>query len=230
VATRATGGRAARAGRKRFDLSAWVPGKGTPARRRLELARAEAAARLSGWLGFAKDLDSIDPEEREELWTRIESYMRREGMPRIRQTTLDELATNIGQLMTMERYRNLRNLGAPANVARKIIEDRRGREAAKQETASDEYAAEQVALYRRMRVWVNNLIMKNPRVHETTKRRWRVIRSELSKQENYWTAVLEYRYGARWQTAYRRLRRAASAARRAAQRSQTQRGRGTKKK
>ena len=117
-----------------------------------------------------------------------------------------DLTSEIIRVVTKPDYRQLRNLGDPAGVAKKMYEDRRGRGEAERETAATEYAVEQLKTYRRMRSWINNLIMRSPRVRPDVKESWRPIRGEVSKQESYWSSVLETR-GESYQRILRRMSR-----------------------
>lgn len=161
---------------------------------RLAREKAERAFKKTANALREKDLDSIDPSEREELWERIDKRIEKEGgTPSTRQKNLVELSEDVGRMMAKKQNEMLRNLGHPNGVARKMFEDRRTEKAAQSETAPTNVVMKQVKAYRRMRTWINNLILNNPRVGAAAKAKWKPKRDEASKQEKYWMSVLTYR-------------------------------------
>jgi len=153
-----------------------------------------------------KDLDSIDPDEREELWDRLEGY----GIEYTED--VKELAEKIREFQAMSEYSQLRNLGDWNNVARYWIADRYTAENAKFEVRSSEFAAEQLKRAKRRYNVVKNLRItttKDPVLLE----KWKAIRTNASLNMQYWQAVLDHR-----QESYVRLVRRLAAARRARER------------
>lgn len=134
-----------------------------------------------------KDLDSIDPDEREEIWDRLEGY----GIEYTE--NVKALAERIRELQSMSEYSSLRNLGDWTNVARYWIADRYTKENAKFEVRSSEYAAEQLKRARRRYAIVRNLRLTTTR-DPVKLERWKEVRTNASLNVQYWQAVLDHRH------------------------------------
>ena len=150
-----------------------------------------------------KDLDSIDPDEREALWDRLEGY----GVEYV--DDVEALAEQIRELQMREEFAVLRNLGDWENVARYWISDRYSVEQARWEVRSSEYAAEQLRRARHRYNLIKNLGLtvrtKNPiRLEE-----WRRARAAAYVRMQYWQAVLDHRH-----ESYQRLLRRITKSRR----------------
>lgn len=151
-----------------------------------------------------KDLDSIDPDEREALWDRLEGF----GI----EYTADvkRLAGRIREVQSMSEYSVLRNLGDWTNVAKYWIGDRWSKENARFEVRSSEFAAEQLKRARKHYNMIKNLRLtttKDPAKVE----KWRELRTNASLNAQYWQAVLDHRH----ESYYKLIRRLRVARKRA---------------
>jgi len=162
-----------------------------------------------GWVWrITKDLGSIDPDEREQLWERIETYLDMAGLggfvPDVR-----ELSDRIRRLQDRDDFAALRNLGDPRNIAKFWINDWRTKEDARYDNHSTEWVVRRLETARRYYAMIRNLKL-DVRTSDSRRRNyWRRLRAEISRDIIYWDAVLEWRH-LRYEQVRRRMKKGRS--------------------
>jgi len=136
---------------------------------------------------LVKDLHSIDPDERELLWSRFESYGVSFSMAQ------KELAEQILDLQKDPEYVQTRNLGDWNNIAKVWIEDRKGDDDAKDDKRTSIRVMASLLNAKLSYSRVKNLRL-DTRVRNSKKRNyWIKVREDASKTIRYDQKVLDQR-------------------------------------
>jgi len=151
---------------------------------------------VSRLLSFAwkviRDLDSIDPDEREALWLRIEDYMEKSGIGGFTED-VKQLGERIRKVQMQSQYSTLRNLGDWDNIASYWINDFRSKAQARFDSRSDAAVAARLAKAKKTYHMIKNLKLDS-RVRDKRKlNQWRALRSQAGRDITYYQAVLDFR-------------------------------------
>lgn len=134
-----------------------------------------------------KDLHSIDPDEREKIWARLESY----GVSFT--PAQKELSKRILEIQKDPEYERTRNLGDWDNIAKIWIEDREDDDDAKNDKRTSTRVMLSLLNAKRSYSRVKNLRL-DTRVRDSKKRNyWIKVRERNSKLIRYDQKVLDYR-------------------------------------